>query len=172
VDHSGAVETVDRRGQGRLTLFLPRHPPSACFFWVGWIADIEDDQNLSFVAGHARGQIRVFASGIAVAMSAGRACLPPRDLLGIQRLTDIPDEDSFVYFLIRVAAVAGSILKRRDHEIAVEINLARGSGRWPRQELDDFWIRWVRFVDNAPTVGYEVAHVEIPAITHMFDRHL
>ena len=105
-------------------------------------------------------------------MSAGRARLPPRHLLGIHRITDVPDEDSFVDFLVRVAAIAGSILERRDHQIAVEIDLARGCGHRSGEELDHLRIRRVGDIDDAPTVRHKMAHVEIPMVAHMFDRHL
>src|SRR5580700_11654607 len=105
-------------------------------------------------------------------MSAGRARLPPGQLLGTHRVADIPEEDALDDLFIRVAAIAGSILERRDHEIVVEIDLAGGCGRRTGDEFDHLRICGVGHIDDAPSIGYKVAHVEIPVIAYMLDRHL
>ena len=58
----------DTRPAGCFALFLARHPPAPRLFRVPGIADVEEDQDLPFIAGHAGGQIRVFAARVAVAM--------------------------------------------------------------------------------------------------------
>ena len=158
-----------RRELGRgLAVLLAGLPPASGLLGMRRVADIEDDEDMGFVAGHAGREIGVLAAGIGVAVRAGVAAVPFRDLLGILGIADVPDPHRRAGILARTEAV-----DRGDHEIAVQRHLRSDPVLGSGQELDEFRVGRIGHVENGPAVIEGMAHEEVPApVGGMLDRQL
>src|SRR5262249_29613465 len=107
-----------------LPRLLPRHPPATGFSWPCRIADAQDHQDVRAESRRARRQIGVLAARIRVAMRPGRPRLPVRELPRVDRIADVPNQNAFVVWLVRIGAPSKRrFLQRRYHDVIVERHL-------------------------------------------------
>src|SRR5262249_139186 len=109
-------------------------------------------------------------------MNCGASRSPPspvRELPGIDRIADVPDEDAFLIWLIRIGAPGKRrLLQRRDHDVVVQRHLDGPGVSWTWDCFDEFRIPRIGDVDDAPAVVPQMPHVEVPTAVDLLDCHL
>jgi hypothetical protein len=95
------------------------------------------------------------------------------NLLGIEPISDVPDENAFVKGLGRITAPAfRDLFERGYHRVSGDFHLDRPGVVWTWNEFDHFRVGGIRDIDDRPAEMPQMAHIEIPASVRLHDGHL
>jgi plasmid stabilization system protein ParE len=195
-DHlRGSVQVVAgaRRLDARRDLLLGQRPVPDLDRPRG-LGEVEDDVLVPAEARLVGGEMCVASAGVEVAMRAGAAGVPGRELPRMRRIAHIPDQHASrrrAPGQIRRAAAqrlgdepgdslprdVAQELRRRaleggKHQLSGDLDLERrGVGR-SRHERHEPRRRWLRHVEHAPAAMPEVGGVEEPALAVALQRQL
>ena len=107
---------------------------------------------------------------------AHAATVPLRQLLGIHRVLDVPDDDALLERVAPLGAVQEGqrAAQGRDHEAAGHLDLGRALAleRRPVDELDVVGLGRVGHVEDVPAGMRERGAVEVVAAVHLLHGHL
>src|SRR5262249_18634555 len=156
-----------------LARLLSRHPPATGFSWPCRIADVQDHQDVRVEPRRASRQIGVLAARIRVAVRPRRPRLPVRELPRVDRIADVPNQNAFVVWLVRVGAPSKRrLLQRRYHDVIVERHLDGPGVTGTRDGFHEFRILRIGNVHDAPAVMPQMPHVEVPMAIDLLNGHL
>src|SRR5262249_29114532 len=156
-----------------LARLLSRHPPATGFSWPCRIADVQNLQDVRAESRRACRQIGVLAARIRVAVRPGRPRLPVRELPRVDRIADVPNQNAFVVWLVRIGAPSKRrLLQRRYHDVIVERHLDGPGVTGTRDGFHEFRILRIGNVHDAPAVMPQMPHVEVPMAIDLLNGHL